>query len=36
MIGEFAIGAVFFAVSYWVLKFAERAAIIILVIFTTY
>ena len=27
LLGEFAIGAVFFAASYWVLKFAERAAI---------
>jgi ABC-2 type transport system permease protein len=27
MIGEFAIGAVFFTISYWVIKFAERAAI---------
>jgi len=27
MIGEFAIGAVFFAISYWVIKLAERAAI---------
>jgi len=27
LMGEFAIGTVFFAVSYWVLKYAERAAI---------